>query len=167
MEPDYRRFRRYKSVCTPKNPHLHIICEQQPFSAKGFCVFLIDIFNWISWKCRASNMEFCVNTRLWCQMCIHAWANPHRAFWYFSEYCERFVSYIWGIFMWNMKLNKAWSGQKIYKMSKSTEEMMVQDVEAVIAGKWVSEIQDSDWVLCGPRFPITEMNSFNICAMVC
>lgn len=36
MEPDHRRFRRYKSVYTPKNPHLHIICEQQPFSGFVF-----------------------------------------------------------------------------------------------------------------------------------
>lgn len=71
--------------------------------------------------------------------------------------------------MCNMELNKrkTSSRKKISKMSKSTEEMMVQDVETVIAEKQLSKIQYSDWVLCGPRFPITEMNSFNICAMVC
>lgn len=49
-------------------------------------------------------------------------------------------------FMCNMELNKrkTSSRKKISKMSKSTEEMMVQDVETVIAEKQLSKIQYSD-----------------------
>lgn len=48
--------------------------------------------------------------------------------------------------MCNMELNKrkTSSRKKISKMSKSTEEMMVQDVETVIAEKQLSKIQYSD-----------------------
>lgn len=46
--------------------------------------------------------------------------------------------------------------------------------KALMLKKWVSgkqkqppKKQSPDWVLCGPQIPITEMNSSNICAMVC
>lgn len=50
---------------------------------------------------------------------------------------------------------------------------MTADVETINVEKvtvretTTTKKQDPDWVLCGPHLPITEMNSFNICAMVC